>query len=232
MPPLVRLAVLVLIAPTLAPAQSATKPAPARGGSSPEDAVALMAKSAKAGDLDATFGVLVDEQSRPILAWFRTQAEVASAINAYVDAADAAFGKAPDARPRRVDFDLKRDLAASFEGMNAVGTPTTVDADHATLRIKNTFKAPDGKVISREEPAKARKTASGWKLSLDSFEGADFAGGAKFLAEVRDGFDRATKLVKAGKIKSRDEAMKEIGRDQPKNIPGNVPMPRFLTGPG
>ncbi len=215
----------------LAAAQDAPKPAPARGGMSPSEAVAMMVKGASAGDLDATFGVLVDEQARPLKDWFQAQVELTRTINAQADALDAAFGKDAKEPTRRVDFDLKQELRSGFEGFAVVGEPKVED-DHATLQVRMTDKGPDGKVITRQETVQARKTDAGWKLSFDELSRADFPAGIAVMASLRAGLERTTKLVKDGTIKDRAAAKRELERDRPAIVPGNIPLPRFLTRPG
>jgi hypothetical protein len=201
-----------------------------QGGATPEGAVALLAKAAGAGDLDATCGLLVDEQARPIKAWFRAQADLAIVINAYSDALDKAYGADPKSPVKRVSFDLKKELAAGFEGFRVVGKPQIVDKETAGVKVQMTLKGPDGEPTTVEQTLQARKGASGWKLYFLDLARLDFPKSVEFLDSLRKSIERTTKGVKAGKFKTRDEAMTDVERDRPvTNLPGNVPMPRFLT---
>lgn len=194
----------------------------------------MLAKSAKAGDVDATFGVLVDEQGKPLKAWFKAQAELAKAIDGFADTLDASFGKDLNSPVKKVNFDLKAELTNGFGGVALAGKPKMIDPDLADVPVKATFKGPDGKELTRDASFKTRKTDSGWKVAIPEFTNndLDFAGSTAFMNNLRASMERVTKLVKDGAIKTRADVMKELEKDRPEKIPGNIPMPRFLTRPG
>lgn len=233
------IALLLLVGPaTHAQTPPASRPAAvadkarSRGGATPEEAVRLMVEGAKAGDVDAAFGLLVDEQAGPIIRWFKGQGTLARAINDHADALDAAFGKAADTPSRRVDFDLKAELRRDYSAYAVVGGPKAIDAKTAELRVSTTSTGPDGKATAREETIKARKTPEGWKLSFSDLAGADFERGVTVMDTLRAGIERSTAGVKEGSIKDREGALRATEQGRPRTFPGAVPLPRYMTQSG
>jgi hypothetical protein len=199
------------------------------GGATPEQAVVLLARAAGAGDLDATCGLLVEEQSQTIKDWYRAQADIALAINAYADSLDTAFGKDPKSPVRKVTFDLKKELSEGFEGFRVVGKPEMVDASIAGVKVQMTVKGLDGQSTVIEQTLQARKGSAGWKLYFRDLAQLDFPKSIEFLNGLRKSIERTTKLVKEGKFKTREEAMSEVERDRPTaTLPAAAPLPRFL----
>jgi hypothetical protein len=205
------------------------QPAPVRGGSTPEQAVLLLGRAAGAGELDATCGLLVDEQAGTIKGWYRAQADIASAINAYADSLDTAFGKDPTSPVKKVTFDLKKELAEGFEGFRVVGKPEVVDPTVAGVKVQMVVRGLDGQPTVIELTLQARKASTGWKLYFPDLARLDFAKSVDFLNGLRKSIERTTKLVTAGKFKSRAEAMADVERDRPSGLlPPTAPLPRFL----
>jgi hypothetical protein len=200
-----------------------------QGGATPEQAVVLLARAAGTGDLDATCGLLVEEQAGTIKNWYRAQADIAAAINAYADALDNAYGKDPKSPVKKVTFELKKELAEGFEGFRVVGKPEIVDATTAGVKVQMSVKGLDGQPTVIEQTIQARKGSTGWKLYFRDLAQLDFAKSIDFLNGLRKSIERATKLVKEGKFKTREEAMSEVERDRPATaLPGDAPLPRFL----
>jgi len=223
------IAFAVLASATLVEAQTATEPKAAKGAATPEEAVDLMVKAAKAGDVDATFALLIDEQGRPLSQWLKAQEALAKSINLHVEALETAFGKDETSPAKKISFDIKKELSNGFGGYEVVGKPTMVDDDAAKLNVKTTMTRPEAKPVVREQMVGARKTGAGWKLVFDAFDQVDFPRAVTIMDALRTGIDRTTKGVKDGTIKDRAGAMKEVEKDNPKSVPGNVPLPRFLT---
>lgn len=211
-------------------AKLATRPE-VKPAATPEAALAMMVAGAKAGDLDATFGPLVEEQARPLRDWFKAQASLAAAINAYSAALDVAFGKDPSSPIKPVDFGLKAELEHGFSGYRFVGTPRTIDADHVAYKVIDGIERPVDQPKAREGTATARRDDGGWRLMFDEFGETDFDGGTAFLVGLRDGLVRTTAAIKDGSIKSRADATKDLERDRAGRSPERIPLPRFLAGP-
>ncbi len=225
------LAIGVLASTAFVQGQTATKVAGAKGGATPEEAVAMINKAATAGDFDATFDVLVNEQSRPMRDWMKAQITLGASIVALADALDSAFGKDEASPIKRMTGDPKRSLARSFSNATVVGSPTKIDDETVSIQVKSRTAGPDGKIIGVERTMKAKKTPVGWKLAMDIPPNLDFPQAATIMDQARATIDRTTKRVKDGTVKDRAGAIIEVKKGLPKKPPENVPLPPLLGLP-
>ncbi|MGH9495036.1 MAG: hypothetical protein ACRD3B_08575, partial [Candidatus Sulfotelmatobacter sp.] len=125
---------------------------------------------------------------------FADEAAMRGAQQEFQGALDEKFGKGGEVLASPVD-DLKTAMAR-LGGADVVETKPA-SGGSVQIRIKATIKVPDGKSPTREETLLARKEGGSWKLVI----------GFAPHSDPKAAFARATKEVKEGKYKDRNEAM-------------------------
>lgn len=182
---------LVAVTSILLAAAMAQASAPAK---TPEDLVRNLTAAAQQGNSDEVMSYLTASSRKALTDSFASQAAMRSAQQEFQQALDEKFGKGGELLASPVD-DIKTAMGR-LGGAEVLETkPSTGGSVH--IRIKASIKVPDGKSITREETLLAHKEGGGWKLVI----------GFPPHKDAKAAFARATKEVKEGKYKDRNEAM-------------------------
>jgi len=186
----------------------------------PEEAVARMESTAKAGDVEgflATLHPAARKVMREVLA-------VAASRKAFEGAVDAKFGPDPEVKVRR-DFDAKKELerivSITVVSRKAVDKPKTPEKTEKTektekveevperveLRLKTVRREASGTgTKSEEESFTAVKEGEGWTLLLPRMSDVkELDKRAEGYAKTRVGMDLLARDVRDGKFKDRED---------------------------
>lgn len=172
----------------------------------PDELIRNLATAAQQGNSDDFLAGLTASSRKAVIDSFANQAVLRDAQQSFQQALDERFGKGGkvlDAAPDDLKSAVSR-LAAAEVLEKKPGPGGAVQ-----LRVRASFKRPDGKTGTREDTLIALPEGGGWKLVLS------FAPGAKLQSDSKAALERVTKQVKDGQFKDRTSAMVALANDLP-----------------
>jgi hypothetical protein len=173
----------------------------------PDELIRNLVAAAQQGNSNDFLAGLTANSRKAVIDSIANQAVLREAQHSFQQALEERLGKGGevlDAAPDDLKSAVSR-LAAAEILEKKPGPGGTVQ-----LRVRASFKQPNGKTVTREDTLIARAEGGDWKLVLS------FAPGAKLQSDSKAALERITKQVEDGQFKDRTSAMVALAN----NLPG------------